>query len=217
MQTMNRRETDIRTRLRRRGWPLLLLAALPVSGAGCANWGYDRVQIGMTLQECERQLAEESYQRTTLGFCNLDPDRKNAAQTIVILLARNGRVAGKLRAAASAKAEWSGTRPGYRLTGEIDPRAADLDAAGPFDTLRAITLDLLSQDEASVVQHVYFKTAAGLARLMERWPHMEPAASAYPQLTEPLEQIPAGGRARISVDRRGVYSFEYEQDQPEQN
>ena len=52
--------------------------------------------------------------------------------------------------------------------------------------------------------------AAGLVRLMERWPHVDAETLIYPQLDQMLERVPPGGRALVGIDERGIYTFEYE-------
>jgi hypothetical protein len=189
-----------------------LLVAASTFVTGCADWSYDRMRIGMTQRECERAFAEDSFWRTDLGFCYLQV-RPQAGRTdaLVVLLARDQRVAGKLQATRFEPAGWLSRESGFRLRGELDPAAAALNATGPIDALRALVDDLTSYRGAKPALDAHAWVAAGLVRLMERWPHVGQEGPRNATLDDLLERVPGGGEARISVDRRGVYAFEYRQ------
>ena len=192
--------------------PTGVLAALLLAlTGGCADWSYDRIQIGMTSQECARSLPEEAVRRTELGFCCLAQDRHGRTDALVVLISRDGRVAGKLQATLPTPNTWSPVQTDFRLRGEIDPTLTDLQAVGPIDMLRAIIGDLTGYRGVQTAQQAHAWVAAGLVRLLERWPHIGPGSELYPQLTDTLERLPGGGTARIEVDQRGVYCLEYRQ------
>ena len=188
-----------------------LLGMVLVCAPGCADWSYDRIQIGMTQRECEQALAEESVWRTELGFCSLSQRHFGRTDALLVLLTQDRRVAGKLQATCLERDTWLGPQTGFRLRVELDPEAAVLTATGPIDTLRAIADDLATYRGARPALEAHAWIAAGLVRLMERWPHVGPCGALYPELTDVLERVPGGGAAEISVDRRGVYLFEYQQ------
>lgn len=193
-------------------WPAAVLAGvLLLLAGGCSDWSYDRIQIGMTQQQCALLFTEDSVRRTELGFCRLTEDRRGQTDALVVLLSRDGQVAGKLQATLRARDRWIRVERVFRLRGEVDPGLADLQATGPIDMLRVVTDDLSGYRGAQTAQQAHAWVAAGLARLMERWPHVASADELCPQLTETLERVPGGGTARIEVDRRGVYCFEYRQ------
>jgi hypothetical protein len=199
--------TEARPRIRpRTAWLAGLL--LPLCG-GCANWTYERVQIGMDRAECERQFADESYQRTGLGFSHWQAAASGAREALVILLSTDGRVVGKFQASYRADAKAGQGRHEYRLSGELDPQRAGLGATGPLDALRVLLIELLDEPGVQTVRSGHVWIAAGLLRLVERWPHVEPQAVADGLLAEALEHVPDKGDARLGIDRRGVYQFEY--------
>ena len=187
---------------------LLLLVTLI---EGCADLSYEGITLGMRQAECARRLEGESVQRTDLGFCAVRTDLAGRTDTLVILVSREGVVTGKLQATfCPADPRW-GRPPAFRLRGQLDPAASALGATGPVDSLRAILEDLAGYRGSRPAMQAHAWVAAGLVRMIERWPHVGELASAYPHLTDTLEQVPGGGEARLGVDRQGVYWFQYEQ------
>lgn len=197
------------TRAIRRAGALAWLA-LPLL-AGCTDWSYDRIQLGMTQRECERALPEDTLWRTELGFCYRQENGLGRIDALVILLTQDQRVAGKLQATTYPPYQRVGSECGYRLRGELDPAASILGATGPVDVARVLTSDLAGYRGAKPAMEAHAWVAAGLVRLLERWPHGETAAASYPTLAEALARIPGGGEAQIAVNPRGVYLFEYRQ------
>ena len=53
--------------------------------------------------------------------------------------------------------------------------------------------------------------AAGIVRLLQRWPHPGDEGPAFPRLADALERVPGGGVARITVNERGIYLLDYTQ------
>jgi len=188
--------------------PVLLLIQ-----AGCAGWSYDLVQIGMRQDQCRGKLAEDTFRRTDLGYCYFR-EQPEQVEAVVILIGRDGQVAGKLHVRRINPGAWFRGPGSFRLRGELDVQRCVLDATGPIDALRAIADDLLGYHGTRPVAQAHAWVAAGLVRLMERWPHVGAQAAGYPQLTEVLERVPGGGVASVRINRQQVYSLEYTQDIP---
>jgi hypothetical protein len=178
---------------------------------GCADLSYQGITLGMRQAECARQLEGESVQRTELGFCAVRTDLTGRTDALVVLVSREGVVTGKLQATFwPANPQW-GRRAAYRLRGQLDPTSSALGATGPVDSLRAILDDLASYRGPRPAMQAHAWVAAGLVRMIERWPHVGELASAYPHLADVLEQVPGGGESSLRADRQGVFWFEYQQ------
>jgi hypothetical protein len=185
--------------------PLLLCQTL-----GCASWSYDNIQIGQAVRESQRLLPVDKTRRTDVGFCYVDQDLTGRTDAIVILLTKDLTVAGKLQAShVKRDVAWM-SEEGYLLRGVIDPVAMQLNATGPVDTLRAVTDDLAQAMDDNFVREAHGWVAVGLARLIQRWPHMgiEPGGG-NPGLMEMLQRVPAGGTAMVRVTPEGMYEIEY--------
>lgn len=187
-------------------WSLLLACA-----AGCADLSYEGIRLGMRQAECSRQFEAEAVERTELGLCALRRDLTGRTDALVVLLSPDGVVAGKLQATFIPQEPRWGRPAAFRLRGQLDPKASALGATGPVDSLRAVLEDLAGYRGSRAAMQAYAWVAAGLIRMLERWPHMGELASAYPHLIDALEQVPGGGESRVRVDRQGIYWFEYEQ------
>jgi hypothetical protein len=179
------------------------------AAAGCTDMSYEQIRLGMTQRECERALPGSSPWRTELGLCWRQDDALGRRDAMVILLGQDQRVAGKLQATSYPRGRPMGPERGFRLRGELDPKGSGLDATGPLDALRAIASDLTGYRGAKPALEAHAWVAAGLVRLLERWPRVGSEAAQFPGLSEALDRIPGGGRAEIRVDNRGLYSFEY--------
>ncbi|MFH1747613.1 MAG: hypothetical protein ABIG44_11275 [Planctomycetota bacterium] len=176
---------------------------------GCNNWSYEQVRLGMTQQECTRTFAEDTVRRTELGYCLLQEDSRGNVAALVVLMTRDGLVSGKLQARLQRRNVGLTNPWAYELRGELDPALAGLGATGPIDMLRAILDDLASFQGVRSAQGAHEWLAAGLVRLLERWPHIEGAARLYPHLAEELERVPAGGYTHLRINPQGHYLFEY--------
>lgn len=188
-----------------------LLVGLAASLAGgCADLSYDRVRLGMTQRECERLLPADAVWRTELGFCHRTTDAVGRTDALVVLLGRDQCVAGKLQATCHPQQRF-GLERGFWLRGELDPLAMGLGATGPVDALRAVAADLADYQGVKPALEAHALVAAGLVRLVERWPHMGPAGANYPRLADTLEVVPGGGEGVIRIDGRGTYIIQYRQ------
>jgi hypothetical protein len=192
-----------------RFWLVLLLGA--TSSAGCVQFGYDQVRLGQTQREYRAAFAEGQTRRTTQGLCYLEQDWLGQTDAVVLLLTADRRVAGKLHAVHSERRTLISVETDYELHGELDPALARLGGTGPVDTLRAVADELTTGDADASVREAHGWVAAGLVRLMQRWPHVGDEGPALTRLTAMLERVPGGGTAHISVDPNGVYRFEYTQ------
>ncbi|MCK4341512.1 MAG: hypothetical protein KAY37_07315 [Phycisphaerae bacterium] len=187
---------------------LALAALLP---AGCANWSYGRVQLGQHLREYERVFPEGKSRRTERTLCFLEQDYMGRTDAVVVLLTRDRQVCGKLHATNFRRKYGLKVETGFILRGEVDPVLARYSGTGPIDMLRAIADDLTSDMPDSFTREAHGWVAAGLVRLIQRWPHLGDEGPAFPRLTDMLERVPGGGRAGITVDPQGVYVLEYTQ------
>ncbi len=188
---------------------LMFLLALWLLPAGCAQWSYDHVQLGQEHRQYERTFPEGGVHRTETTLSYLARDWFGRTDAIVLLLTKDRRVAGKLQATHFERNYGFKTDTGYVLRGEIDPTLAAVGAAGPIDALRAIADELTSPDGDTVSRQTRAWVAAGLVRLMQRWPHVGDEGPAFTRLTEMLERVAGGGVGRIAVDERGAYVLDY--------
>jgi hypothetical protein len=195
----------------REGCLLGLLACLWLALPGCADATYDMIRLGQQPQEYERILPADRSRRTHLGLCYLDSDGRGRTDAIVVLLTADRRVAARIQSTCFERDWGFKLDRGFRLRGELDPQLYDLHAAGPIDTLRAIAGDLSNYQGEKLASDAYAWVAAGLVRLMQRWPKVTDVGVETHKLTELFERVAGGGEARITVDVRGVYRFEYEQ------
>ncbi len=189
----------------------VIVASLLTCAAGCVDWNYDRVRMGMSQQECARTLPEGQFRRTELGFSGLLRDSWGRTDAFVILLAPDGLVSAKLHATLLQRPAWMGGAQGVRLRGLLDPQHAALDATGPVDTLRVLLDEVAGYKGAAASRAAHQWVGAALVRLLERWPHVDLDPAGYPQLADMLEDVPAGGTGDINMDPQGRYSFGYQQ------
>ena len=188
--------------------PLWIASA---AATGCVDMHYRRIELGQSKQQYERILPAAQSRRTDLGVAFLASDWTGRTDAIVVLASRDRRAAGKLRATRFEHNYGFVTETGFRLQGEIDPALADLQSTGPLDALRVVLQQLESYRGEKAATDAHEWLAAGLVRLLERWPHMSDRLGPIQRRSSRLEQVPSGGTASISVDRRGVYRFEYQQ------
>jgi hypothetical protein len=185
-----------------------LLVALWAAG-GCADWSYDRVQLGQTPREYESIFDSTAARRTELGICVLQREASGRTDAVVLLLTNDRRIAGKIQSSYQEQ-NWVlwGERT-YRLRGELDPHLYALRSAGPLDSLRAIAGDLVRYEGEKLATDAHDWIAAGLVRLVQRWPNATDTGVPPGRLSELLERVPGGGEAQISVDPAGTYHFAY--------
>ncbi len=187
------------------------LIAILLGGGGCIQWSYERIQIGQSPQSYDRVLPAEGTLRTELGLTYVGREQPGRTDAIVVLLTSDRRVAGKF-AATRYERDWGFKKEsGYRLRGELDLRMANLEAVGAIDALRALIDDMTAYQGEKRARDAYAWVAAGLVRIMQRWPGTGDASAATAKLTEALENVPGGGAAQIGVDPRGLQHFDYQQ------
>jgi len=189
----------------------VLVSVLAVLLSGCVDWSYRQIRLGQPGDECERLLPAASSRRTALGLCHLHDDKLGRTDALVVLLTADRRVAGKLWARRFERNWGLKTSRGYWLVGELNPELYRVRAAGPIDTLRAIAGELTDYRGEKLALDAHALVAAGLARLMQRWPGVTDPGVSSQRLTELLEVVPGGGIARLEVDERGTYRLEYRQ------
>jgi hypothetical protein len=179
---------------------------------GCTNWSYRQVQLGQGTKEYARILPAETSRKTALGLCHLSRDKLGRTDALVVLLTSDRRVAAKLWA-RHTESDWRLGRAerGFRLVGELDPELYGVAGSGPLDTLRAIAAELTDYRGEQLAQDAHAWVAAGLVRLMQRWPEVRDVGVSSQRLDELLDRVPGGGTARVEIDDRGVYHLEYEQ------
>ncbi len=192
-----------------RGVIFAAVALAALLHAGCADLTYDRVRLGQQLREYERVFPDDKSRRTESTLCYLEQDATGRTDAIVLLLTRDRQVCGKLHATFVRRDYGFRVETSYVLRGELDPATARFAGAGPIDTVRAIADDLTNADGDNFTRESHGWVAAGLVRLVQRWPHVGDEGPALTRLTDMLERVPGGGQALIAVDPRGVYRFEY--------
>ena len=190
----------------------VLLAPVALLLAGCANWSYEQIQLGQSPEDYARVLPAGTSRKTALGLCHLSRGRLGHTDALVVLLTSDRRVAAKLWARHS-ESDWRLGRAecGFRLVGELDPELYAVTGSGPLDTLRAIAGQLTDYQGEKLARDAHAWVAAGLVRLLHRWPEVRDVGVSSQRLDELLELVPGGGTARLEVDARGIYHLEYDQ------
>ncbi len=189
----------------------IVLLTIACCASGCADLHYDRIRLGQPKQEYERVLPADAARTTDIGVAWLETDMTGRIDAVVVLAARDRSAAAKFHAAWLQRNYGWKTETGFSLRGELNPKLADLSATGPIDTARWIAERLTSyQGEKSATQaHAW--VAAGLARFLQRWPHMADQVRTPRVDPAMLDRVPPGGVASVTVDEAGVYHFEYRQ------
>jgi len=196
------------TAARRSARVLLLAAGLC---GGCANWTYDRVRLGQSLEGAERLMPPATSQRTALGLYHLRADGLGRTDAVVLLATEDRRVSAKLHAVRVERNYGVRTERAYLLRGELDPQLAETQSTGPIDTLRMLARELTEYQGVKPALDAHAWVAAGLARLIQCWPRVEDVGVSAQRLTELFERVPGGGSATLAVDSSGTYRFEYRQ------
>ncbi|MFO0838589.1 MAG: hypothetical protein U1D55_08660 [Phycisphaerae bacterium] len=189
----------------------VLLTAMAAGLPGCADWDYDRIRLGQKPEEYERILPAGDTRRTDLGQCYFKKDSLGRADVIAILVSQDRRLAAKLHATTFERRMGLTTRTGYRVLGELDPRVARLEAAGPVDALRAIVSDLLTTQADAGTRDAHALIASGLMRVLERWGGAQSVGMTEKDAAGVREKSPPGGEANLTVDPSGAYRYSYEQ------
>jgi hypothetical protein len=189
----------------------VVLLSLTSALSGCARYSYGQVKLGEVMPNPRKQFPEEKVRLTDIGACVLETDPFGRTDAIVILATRDQRVAGKMQASYTKRQLGFAQEITYTLTGELHPTLTDLRGSGPVDTLRALADELTGDYPDPMVRTAHKWVAAGLIRIIQRWPHVGDEGPALVRLTETLEQVPAGGTADIVVDDDGVHHLHYHQ------
>jgi len=184
---------------------------MAVMMTGCAQLSYDQLKLGQEHGEFKRAFPEAKVRRTPSGICYLEQDLLGRTDAVVVLLTTDRRIYGKLHASHLERESGFKANTSYELHGELDPVLAGLEGTGPIDALRVIADELTETDSDTLVREAHGWIAAGLVRLVQRWPHLGDAGPAFPRLTDMLEHVPAGGEASITVDREGTFLLHYSQ------
>lgn len=190
---------------------VLLVAFLAAQLAGCARFSYGQVKLGAVLTDPRRQFPEDKVRLTDAGLCVLEQDPFGRTDAIVVLLTRDQRVAGKLYATCTVRQVGFVQETTYTLEGNLHPTLTDLSGSGPIDTLRALADELTGAYPDPMVRTAHDWVAAGLIRIIQRWPHVGDEGPALVRLTDTLERVPAGGTADIVVGDDGVHHLHYHQ------
>ncbi len=192
-----------------RGLLALWAGAILVGLTGCGgietDWSYRNIALGQPPAQYLDKLPAETSRRTALGLCSFT-SKGGQARAVVVLVTPDRRVAAKLRATLGGR--WPAG--GYRLEGELDPRLLDTAGAGPLDTLRVLIAELTGYRGERLALDAHGLVAAGLLRMVERWPQVAPAGRRSEVLRHWLERVPAGGRAELGLTPGGVFTFGYE-------
>ncbi len=195
-------------------WPTAVIAAtlgLMLLAPGCtrleADWCYRHIQIGQLPRDYRDVLPADASRRTPLGLAYLR-EANGRRDAIVVLLADDRRVAGKLH--ASQRARLRGGERQYRLEGRIDPKLYDLAGAGPLDALRAIVADMADEQRGRLARDAYALVGGGLIRLMRTKANIEDVGAPAQVADTWLEAVPPGGHARLETNPDGTIHLAYE-------
>lgn len=186
-----------------------LLAPFLLLLSGCTQLAYEGVHLGQEQREYRTAFPEDQVRRTPTGSCYLERDPLGRTEAIVLLLTPDRRVAAKLRAVHTPPPAWLASGATYELHGEIDPQLLNLSATGPIDMLRAIADQLTTPGDDSFARDAQAWIAAGLVRLLQRWPSVTDEGPAITRLTEALGRVPGGGTAQVTIDPRGALLLHY--------
>jgi hypothetical protein len=184
------------------------------TACGCARLSAAQLRLGYYVREPGRVLPEGKSRASNVGLCYLDHDLFGRTEAIVIFLSRDRRIAGKFQATLAETNVGFKPATTFALEGELDPTVAHLAGAGPIDTLRAIADDLTQPETDALVREAQDWVAAGIVRLVQRWPHAGDEGPAAAALTAMLERVPADGEATIVVHSDGALSITYAQTVP---
>jgi hypothetical protein len=192
------------------------LAATALLVSGCSTMTYDSVRLGLMQDDCRQLLDQEAFHSCDIGYTGIQQDAAGRTVALVVLLGRDGVVGGKLEATTTppggapiAPPSATAAALTFQLRGELDLDALALEGAGPLDTVRAMLSELADPQTIESAGAPRELVAAGLVRLLERWPQLNPAAK-YPHLADTLERVPARGAARLGITPQGFFSLAYD-------
>lgn len=179
--------------------------------AGCADLSYRNLQLGQSRTHYDGALPVDSSRRTDLGLCQYRKNVLGDVEAVVVLLSSDRRIAVKIRATSTRRNYGLHTESRYQLTGELDRRLYGTEDTGPIDTLRSVAHTLSERQSDALAREAHEFIAAGLARLLARWPGVSDVGIEGVRLEEFADKGPPGGAARIGVGADGILRFEYEQ------
>lgn len=208
-QSDSRRPAAGHTLNRRFSWCGGIAALAGLLLTGCATYSFQQVTLGDGPAAYDRKLPAEHTRRTELGLSYLHDDRLGRTDAIVLLLTPDRRVYAKLMTTLRIRDLGFRSDVAFLLRGEIDLKRGNLEETSPFDAIRALRAELNAYDGEKDVQAAYAWLSAGLARLLERWPHLRNPDPPEERLRPTLERVPAGGYAGVSIDARGILQLEY--------
>ncbi len=185
-----------------------LLSAALLASAGCADWRYDEIRLRAVPREYATILAADRTRQTPLGLAHLDQRSAERPEALLVVLSNDRRVAGKLQVRRSRRMTLSGAREIYQLRGEIDAALIGAAEAGPVDALRLLLSELERLPREPLPRNVYGSIAAGLVRLLDRWPGATAPEVDRDALDEWLCEINPEGQADISTTQ-GVIRIHY--------
>lgn len=185
------------------------LAAMALAGVGCAKLTYDRLILGEPPSKYERMLPASESRRTAVGLCQLKKSAGGKTESILLVLSDDRRLAGKIRVQRAQRESGLLSRRTYELYGSINPGLYGAAEAGPADVLRSLVRSLVDYRGEKLAMEAHRLVAAGLLRLLERWPEAADLGLSA-ELTADLAEIaPSGGTSRIDVRESGVIDFQY--------
>lgn len=186
----------------------ILLSAALLASAGCADWRYDEIRLRAAPREYATILAAQRTRQTPLGLAHLDRRSADRPEALLVVLSGDRRVAGKLQVLRSRRMTISGTRDVYELRGDLDAALIGAAEAGPVDALRLLLSELEILPREPLPRTVYGSIAAGLVRLLDRWPAATAPEVDRDALDEWLCEINPEGQADISTND-GVVRIRY--------
>lgn len=188
-----------------------LACGLILGAGGCAQFNYDRLKIGLTQREYEKILPAESTRRTEDRLCYLSSDGLGRTDAIIVVLARDHRLAARFHAVFVERYVGFKLASDYELTGEIDPKLADFSGTGPVDAVRTLYNQLAEYRGERLAADAHTWVAAGLLRVLQRWPHGREPYAEPAQLGSIVSRVAGGGTATIAVGPDGRYRITYSQ------
>lgn len=192
---------------------VLLVSSGIVLTTGCADMTYERVRLGLAPREYDRVLNTQQSSRTEVGLVEYARDADGDAGALVLLLADDRRIVGKIQATRAAESELDlplpRTRQGFELRGEIDPRLYGVGEVGPVDILRLLTQRLCDFPTERSARNAHMLAAAGLIRILERQPSAGDIGVSAEQRRELALLAPTEGESRLALDADGIVRFGY--------